>query len=134
MATWSKAPATPFEVGPDRIPLEPDPLVQVVAQIRFPPVLSVRGQGFIAPFQEDIRDAYPLALKEVKQEVAPGAQGILQVAESVRWRFSDASSTWEVALSETFVSLACSDYSDRADSYTASEGLSLQWGATFGLC
>ena len=115
MPTWSKAPATPFEVVPDRIPLEPDPLVRVVAQVRFAPVLSVREQGFIAPFQEDIRAAYPLAQKEIQQEVALGPRGIQQVAESVLWRFSDASSTWEVALSENFVSLACSDYSDRDD-------------------
>ena len=115
MPNWSKAPATPFEVAADRIPLEPDPLVRVVAQVRFAPVLSVRDQGFIAPFQEDIRGEYPLAQKEVQQEAALGAGGMLQVAESVLWRFSDASSTWEVSLSENFLSLACSDYSDRVD-------------------
>lgn len=115
MPTWSKAPATPFEVVPDRIPLEPDPLIHVVAQVRFAPVLSVRDQSFIAPFQEDIRGAYPLAQKAVQQQVAPGARGMLQVAESVLWRFSDVSSTWEVTLSENFVSLACSNYSNRDD-------------------
>ena len=115
MPTWSKAPATPFEVVPERIPLEPDPLVRVVAQVRFAPVLSVREQGFIAPFQEEIRGSYPLAQKEIQQEVALGAQGVLQVAESVLWRFSDASRAWEVSLSENFVSLACSNYSDRVD-------------------
>lgn len=115
MPTWSKAPATPFEVVPDRIPLAPDPLVLVVAQVRFAPVLRVREQGFVAPFQEDVRDAYPLVQKEIQQEVAPGPGGMLQVAESVLWGFSDATSTWEVSLSERFVSLACSDYSDRDD-------------------
>lgn len=115
MPTWSRAPATPFEVVSDRIPLDPDPLVLVVAQVRFAPVLSVREQGFVAPFQEDVRDAYPLVQKEIQQEVAPGPGGMLQVAESVLWRFSDATKTWEVSLSEDFVSLACSDYSDRDD-------------------
>ncbi len=115
MPTWLKAPATPFEVVPDRIPLEPDPLVRVVAQVRFVPVLSVREQGFIAPFQEDIRAAYPLVQKEVQQEVALGPRGIQPVAESVLWRFSDASNIWEVTLSEDFISLACSEYSDRDD-------------------
>ena len=115
MPSWSKAPATPFEVVPERIPLEPDPLMWVIAQVRFAPVLSVREQGFIAPFQEDIRGSYPLAQKEIQQEVAPGPQGVLQVAESVLWRFSDVGSRWEVSLSENFVSLACTDYSDRVD-------------------
>jgi len=115
MANWSKSPATPFGAVPDRIQLDPDPLVRVVAQVRFAPVLSVREQGFVAPFQEAIRGTYPLANKEMQQQVAPGAQGMLQVAESVLWRFSDASDTWQVTLSEDFVSLDCSDYTDRED-------------------
>lgn len=109
------APKTPFGAIPERIPLDPDPLVRVVAQVRFAPVLSVREQSFVAPFQEAIRHSYPLVEKEMQQQVAPGAGGALQVAESVQWRFSDAEHNWQVTLSENFVSLACGDYSDRAD-------------------
>lgn len=115
MPTWTKAPATPFGEIPERIPLDPDPLVRVVAQVRFAPVLSVQEQGFVAPFQEAIRHAYPLVEKEMQQQVAPGARGELQVAESVHWRFSDAEHNWQVTLSENFVSLDCGDYSDRED-------------------
>lgn len=115
MATWTKAPATPFGEIPERIPLDPDPLVRVVAQVRFAPVLSVQEQSFVAPFQEAIRNAFPLVEKETQQQVAPGARGELQLAESVLWRFSDADHNWQVTLSENFVSLDCGDYSDRED-------------------
>ena len=115
MATWTKAPKVPFGEIPERVPLGPDPLVRVVAQVRFAPVLSVREQGFVAPFQEAIRHSYPQVEKEMQQQVAPGAGGALQVAESVRWRFSDAKHNWQVTLSEDFVALGCNDYSNRAD-------------------
>ena len=115
MVTWTKAPQSPFGAIPERIPLDPDPLVRVVAQVRFAPVLLVREQSFIAPFQDAIRGSYPLVEKEMQQQVAPGAGGALQVAESVLWRFWDAERNWQVTLAENFVSLACGDYSDRAD-------------------
>ncbi|MCY3643991.1 MAG: TIGR04255 family protein [Acidimicrobiaceae bacterium] len=115
MATWTKAPKSPFGEIPERIPLDPDPLVRVVAQVRFARVLSVREQSFVAPFQEAIRHSYPLVEKETQEVVAPGAGGALQVAESVLWRFSDAVHNWKVTLSEDFVALDCNDYSNRTD-------------------
>ena len=115
MNMWSKAPDTPFGVVPERILLEPDPLVRVVAQIRFAPVLSVREPSFIAPFQEAIRVDYPLARREQQQQVALGVQGALSMDESVLWRFTDAHSNWQVTLSDSFVSLDCGDYTNRPD-------------------
>lgn len=115
MATWTKSPKTPFGEIPERIPLDPDPLVRVVAQVRFAPVLSVRDQSFVAPFQEAIRHTYPLVAKETQEMVAPGIGGALQVAESVLWKFSDAEPNWQVTLSEDFVALGCDDYSNRED-------------------
>ena len=115
MPTWTKAPQTPFGLIPERILLEADPLVRVVAQIRFAPVLSIREQSFIAPFQEAIRDAYPLVEKEIQQQVAPSVRGELQLRESVLWKFSDADHNWQVTLTENFVALDCGKYSDRQD-------------------
>lgn len=115
MATWTMAPPNPFGEDVNRVPLEHDPLIRVVAQVRYSPVLSVQDQGFIAPFQEAIRDSYPLAEKQMQQQFAPGPQGALQVSESVLWRFSDLKKAWQVTLSETFVSLDCSDYTNRED-------------------
>ncbi|MCY4036666.1 MAG: TIGR04255 family protein [bacterium] len=115
MATWSKAPDTPFGTVAQRILLDSDPLVRVVAQVRFSPVLSIREPGFIAPFQEAIRVDYPLVRREQQQQVALGAQGALAMDDSVLWRFSDVGSNWQVTLSDSFVSLDCGDYTERAD-------------------
>ena len=115
MATWTRTPATPFGVSPERILLEADPLVRVLAQIRFAPVLSIREQRFVAPFQEAIRDAYPLVQQEMQQHVAPGVGGELQLGETVLWRFTDAEGNWQVTLAQDFVALVCDDYSDRTD-------------------
>lgn len=99
----------------ERVHLQRDPLVRVVAQIQFSPVLSVRDRDFIASFQEAIRKHYPLVEKDVQQQVGHDDQGALEVSESVIWRFQDVSDTWQVSLSEAFVSLDCDDYSDRID-------------------
>lgn len=115
MATWQMGPTHPFGEEVPRLPLYPDPLVRVIAQIRFSPVLSVQDQGFIAPFQEALRVVYPLAEKDMQQQFAPGPHGALQISESVVWRFSDLGKAWQVSLSETFVALDCSNYTDRGD-------------------
>lgn len=115
MPTWTRAPRTPFGVSPERILLAADPLVRVLAQIRFSPVLSIREQSFVAPFQEEIRHTYPLVGKEMQQHVAQGVGGELTLGEAVLWRFSDAERNWQVTLAQDFVALDCSNYSDRTD-------------------
>ena len=51
---------------PAEVPLNHAPLVRVIAQLRFPEILSVEQRDFVAPFQEAIRqnpemiDAYIL--------------------------------------------------------------------------
>lgn len=115
MANWSRAPQTPFGESIQRIPLSPDSLVRVVAQIRFAPVLRVQEQGFVAPFQEDVRAEYPLVSKEMQQQVIAGSSGALQLSESTVWRFRNPTDAWQVSLSQDFVSLDCSKYSNRQD-------------------
>ncbi len=115
MTSWSKAPPTPFGAVAQRIQLDPDPLVNVIAQVRFAPVLSVRDPSFVAPFQEAIRHDYPLARRDLQQQVALGVQGAPTLDESVLWRFSDTESNWKVTLSEDFVSLDCGNYTNRPD-------------------
>ena len=115
MASWSKAPADPFGLATERIPLRPDLLVKVVAQVRFAPILSVSEQGFIAPFQEAIRITYPQVRKEMQQQATVEAGGELKMEESVLWRFVDMDDNWKVSLSDGFVALDCGVYSDRAN-------------------
>ena len=115
MASWSKAPANPFRASTIRIPLHPDLLVKVVAQVRFTPILSVSEQHFIAPFQEAIRAVYPQIRKEKQQQATVEAGGELKMEESVLWRFVDMDDNWQVSLSDGFVALDCSTYSDQAN-------------------
>ena len=115
MPSWWRAPLSPFSSEVDSVPLQPDPIVMVVAQVQFTPVLSVREQSFVAGFQEAIRRRYPLLHREVRQQAGHSRPGGAQTPESVIWRFSDVSDTWRVSLSEGFVSLDCSDYSHRME-------------------
>lgn len=115
MPTWDRAPSEPFGAQVKSIQLASDAIVSTVAQVRFAPVLRIGEQAFVAPFQDAIRTHYPLAQKEIQQQVAPGAEGDLVIAESVVWRFTDLTDSWQVTLSEEFVALSCSDYSNRTD-------------------
>lgn len=45
---------------PPEVPLKSAPLIRVIAQVRFPPILSIEKQEFVASFQEAIRDKYPI--------------------------------------------------------------------------
>jgi hypothetical protein len=44
---------------PPEVPLINAPLVRVIAQVRFPPILSIEQQAFVGSFQEAIRAEYP---------------------------------------------------------------------------
>jgi len=115
MASWTEAPQHPFGTAVERVPLSPNPLVQVVVQVRFPPVLSVSDQRFVAPFQEAIRSHYPLIRREAQRQVAPGPDGQLAISESALWHLTDTDDTWQVSLSQDFISLTTTAYCDRSD-------------------
>lgn len=105
-------------VGPPpvEVPLERAPLVRVIAQVRFPLVASVEQQNFIAPFQEAIRDAYPVLRPETSQVVlfAPTG-GAPEVKQKTSWRFHDPETGWRVTLAPDFVALETQRYTSRDD-------------------
>ena len=45
---------------PTEVPLKNAPLVRAIAQVRFPPILSIEQQEFVGSFQEAIRQKYPI--------------------------------------------------------------------------
>lgn len=118
MTTWNNAPRVPFGEKADRVLLDPDPLVRVITQVRFSPVPSTCDQAFIKPFREAIRDAYPVIQKEAQQTVGQGADGRLQVSDSVVWQFRNAESGRLVALSDNFVALSFDEYETLDDFVT----------------
>lgn len=98
---------------PDEVPLKRAPLVRVLAQLRFPPLLSIREEStFVASFQEAIRDKYPI-LHPPRGEVI-GPLGIIP-AEPKIWRFVNIGATWRVSLASDFVALETTSYSSRSE-------------------
>ncbi|MCY4239679.1 MAG: TIGR04255 family protein [Rhodospirillaceae bacterium] len=113
-----KAEPTPLATGiPTEVPLPEAPLVRVIAQVRFPPILSIRKEDSVADFQEELRASYPhLQRNEVRNiDIRPGQDP--SVSEAVIWRLADRQepATWRVSLGVDFVALEAWKYSSRQD-------------------
>ena len=56
---------TPFGPAVQEVSLTRAPLVNVIAQVRFPAVMKIEADsGFVATFQESIRKDYPILRPE----------------------------------------------------------------------
>ncbi|RME42515.1 MAG: TIGR04255 family protein [Deltaproteobacteria bacterium] len=104
-----------IESPPEEVPLPAAPLVRVIAQVRFAPILAVRQADFVAPFQEAIRAHYPMLREEHKQTIAFGPQGGVAGERQVTWQFADPDDSWRTSLSPEFVALETTVYSSRTD-------------------
>ena len=113
-----KAEPTPLATRvPVEVPLPEAPLVRVIAQIRFPPILSIRKEDSVADFQETLRGDYPLLQRnEVRNiDITPGQDP--SISEAVIWRFADRPEqvAWRVSLGVDFVALETWRYDSRRD-------------------
>lgn len=85
------------------------PLIRVLSQIRFPPVLSLLTVAGVTGFQTAIRERYPTMLPvESTTEVTPEPNAETQAPV---WRFTDEERQWTVGLAVNFVSLETPSYS-----------------------
>lgn len=101
---------------PAEVPLRNAPLVRVLAQVRFPEILSIEQRDFVAPFQEAIRPKYPVLRQEQTQGIFVGAGGSgSPVKPQAAWRFSDGDGHWRVSLTPEFLSLETTKYVSRSD-------------------
>ncbi len=100
---------------PSEEPLTKAPLVRVIAQVRFPPILSIEKKEFVGSFQEAIRDKYPILQPEKTQGFILDPQGNVQSLTQVAWRFVDITGSWRVSLSPNFVALETTTYSSRSN-------------------
>jgi len=91
------------------------PLVRVIAQVRFPVIASIEKREFIAPFQEVLRDTYPVLRQEKTQGVVFGPQGVASTQSEVVWRFRDIDEKWRVSLAPDFIALETLSYTSRND-------------------
>lgn len=99
------------------VPLPNAPLARVVAQARFPPILSIRNPDWAAAFQEELRETYPHLGKEQVHRIELNASQTPNVSQDLVWRLADSEQgpRWRVSLGEGFVSLETSDYDSRQD-------------------
>lgn len=110
------ATADPFVAPlPAEVPLTDAPLVRVIAQVRFPEILSVERRDFVAPFQDAIRSIYPVLRQEQMQGVLFGPDGVAAAKQQTAWRFSDVEGNWRVSLTPEFLALETTKYLSRAD-------------------
>lgn len=100
---------------PQEVPLKNAPLVRVIAQMRFPPILSIEKKEFVSSFQEAIRGEYPILKPEQTQGLIFGSQGVVQTTPQITWRFTDTASHWRVSLAPNFLALETTDYSSRSN-------------------
>jgi len=113
----------PFSAtGPVEVPLDRSPLIRVIAQVRFPAIVSLGRPEFIGPFQETVRPRYPILRKEETAGFVIGPGGVIaQRNEGPVWRFHDKADAWRVSLAPDFVALESTVYKDRDDFFARFE-------------
>jgi uncharacterized protein (TIGR04255 family) len=100
---------------PQEVPLPNAPLVRVIGQVRFPPILSIERDQSLAPFQEAIRQNYPILRRENVRELTMGPAGASLAEAPVVWRFTDGQDNWRVSLARDFIALETNAYTSRRD-------------------
>jgi len=101
--------------SPKEVPLPNAPLVTVIAQVRFSPILSVQDAQFVAPFQEAVRATYPVLSQEQAQSLVVGPQGVAAGQKQVAWRFTNVDGAWRLSLAPEFVALETTAYTSRSN-------------------
>lgn len=104
-----------IEQPPSEVPLKDAPLIRVLAQVRFPPILKIEDSSSVAPFQEAIREKYPILQSEQTQGLIFNSQGIVPSELQKIWRFADVGSNWRVSLARDFLALETGTYLSRND-------------------
>lgn len=99
----------------DEIPLQPAPLVMVVAQLRFPPMVSLTSDQSVAAFQDAVRGDYPIMERQEFQPVTVTPGGSTVGSLTTNFQFEDLDSSWKVTLAQDFLSLQTDQYTKRAD-------------------
>jgi len=109
----------PLTASPPReIWLPNAPLVRVITQISFPPVVSISKPEFIAPFQEALRSVYPVLRPEqafgfVFANVPAATPPTPQTQTT--WRFNDSANAWRVSLAPNFLAIETTAYKSKVD-------------------
>lgn len=107
-----------IDSSPKEVPLKNAPLIRVIAQMRFPTILSIENKGFVSSFQEAIREDYSILQPKKTQDFILGEEGLILPSDSkIIWRFMDKIDSWHwrVSLASNFLALETTNYSSRDD-------------------
>ena len=120
---------------PPEVPLINAPLVRAIAQVRFPPILSIEEQKFVGPFQEAIREKYPILEPIQTQNVIFNTEGVLvnPPTPQTTWCFWNADRTWRISLASSAVSIETTKYTNRNDFLSRLESLLVTLHSSFHL-
>jgi uncharacterized protein (TIGR04255 family) len=101
---------------PIEVPLKNAPLVRAIAQVRFPPILSIEQQEFVRSFQEAIREKYPILQPVQVQSPIFNPEGTL-IAQSPQtiWCFWSTDRTWRISLASSTASIETTKYTSRSE-------------------
>jgi len=100
-----------------RVIYDKNPLVNVICQFRFPPILKIDSE-VPASFQEKIRNKFPLYLekREYIQQLLPqnisglANQLLAKQATGKNHEFSTEDNVWKINVTKTFITLSTSEY------------------------
>lgn len=109
--------SSPFGASVEEILLSASPLVNVIAQVRFPAVMRIEtDRSFVSAFQESIRHDYPILRGERQLGVMIGPSGVAPQDAGTVWRFEGKDpDSWQITLASSFVSLSTNRYTSRSD-------------------
>jgi uncharacterized protein (TIGR04255 family) len=97
----------------ERVIYKHNPLVEVVCQLRFPPILKIAHQEPVE-FQDEIRSQYPL-FESVQPQIPSDFLNIAQqlglpLNGDVAHSFKSADQKWHLSITKDFISLGTSSY------------------------
>ena len=114
----------PFPEAP-RVIYQNNPLIQVICQVRFPPILRIDTETPV-DFQECVRKqlpGYELTYDEdmdslpqsISQSLPPEMRQLLHLGSNRRYQFFSKDRTWTVSLAKDFVAVETNQYSKWED-------------------
>lgn len=108
MTGTAESPFDPRD-APETILLAHPPLVRVLVQIRFAPILAVANESFVGPFQQALVDRYPISSGDVEVAIALSPTGEPPTPTRL-WRFASVDESSRVTLATSFVSFETQRY------------------------
>lgn len=97
----------------ERVIYKRNPLVEVVCQLRFPPILKISHQEPVE-FQDEIRFQYPLfetTQSQVPSEILKVVQQFgLPVQSDLAYSFKSEDQKWHLSITKDFIALTTSSY------------------------